>query len=113
MEWCRGSLEALALGAPLFVGGYAWFVYSGRELRDLWSSVLFLGGPFVFIVYGAAGVELKGRFPLMLVVERIGDGSDIQLTSVTFWCCPLSVECFFGCHFTDGYLSAFSRFPAF
>jgi exopolysaccharide production protein ExoZ len=67
--------SALAVGAALWIVGILFYVRLGTAYEDVPTSIMLLGLPFVFIVYGAAALELRGGWYRHALLERLGDAS--------------------------------------
>jgi peptidoglycan/LPS O-acetylase OafA/YrhL len=67
--------STLAIGAALCILGAVCYVRLGIAYDDVPTSIMLLGLPFIFIVYGAAALELRGGWHRPAVLERLGDAS--------------------------------------
>lgn len=67
--------STLAVGAALCILGILFYVRLGIAYEDVLTSIVLLGLPFIFIVYGAAALELRGGWYRHALLERLGDAS--------------------------------------
>jgi exopolysaccharide production protein ExoZ len=67
--------SSLAVGSALCILGAVAYVRLGIAYEDVPASIVLLGLPFVFIVYGATALELRGGWRHHALLERLGDAS--------------------------------------
>ncbi len=68
------AITSLIVGLCLFVIGAVVHVVNDVVLLGP-ASILLLGVPFPFIVYGGAALERRGRWPRLKLLEQLGDAS--------------------------------------
>ncbi|MET0707741.1 MAG: acyltransferase [Tardiphaga sp.] len=69
-----GRLSVLA-GVVLLALGYFLYGRGPVIADDSWARVIYLGLPFIPIVYGVAAMERRGRWPQLRFLSKLGDAS--------------------------------------
>jgi len=69
-----GRLSVLA-GLVLLALGYFFYGRGPAIADDSWARVIYLGLPFIPIVYGVAAMERQGRWPQLRGLATLGDAS--------------------------------------
>ncbi|OYU87908.1 MAG: hypothetical protein CFE29_21030 [Bradyrhizobiaceae bacterium PARB1] len=71
----RGGLVCLIAGLMLLIVGYFFYGHGLTIANESWTRVIYLGFPFIPIVYGVVSIERRGQWPELDWLSKLGDAS--------------------------------------
>ncbi len=71
----RGGRLCLIAGLALLTAGYVFYGSGSVIANDRWARVIYLGLPFIPIVYGVAAMERRNQWPHLRWLSKLGDAS--------------------------------------
>jgi exopolysaccharide production protein ExoZ len=70
-----GGRLCLMAGLALLIAGYVFYGRGPVITNDSWARVIYLGLPFIPIVYGVATMERQNQWPHLRGLSKLGDAS--------------------------------------
>jgi exopolysaccharide production protein ExoZ len=71
----RGGRLCLIAGLALLTAGYVFYGRGAVIANDSWARLIYLGLPFIPIVYGVVAMERNNQWPDLRWLSKLGDAS--------------------------------------